>query len=302
MRASLCCPIHTSYDAAGNQTNDGYSGNGARTYDAENRALTAAGTNGSNSFAYNADGRRVRRVNGSTTTLQVFGIGGELLAEYTVSAPVTTPTKEYGYRGGQLLITAEGSNLKWLVTDHLGTARLVLDKSGRLTDDVSTPTIFEGVIRHDYLPFGEEVSAGVGHRSAANGYVADGVRQKFGSKERDAETGLDYFEARYYSSVQGRFTSPDEFTGGPDELFDFAEAASDNPTFYADLDDPQSLNKYQYCYNNPLGFTDLDGHKPSWLNWDNAQRALDVASFVPELGTVASLANAGISNVYSVKE
>jgi hypothetical protein len=95
--------------------------------------------------------------------------------------------------------------------------------------------------------------------------------------------------------VQGRFTSPDEFTGGPDELFDFAEAASDNPTFYADLDDPQSLNKYQYCYNNPLGFTDLDGHKPSWLNWNNAQRALDVASLVPGLGTVASLANAGIS-------
>lgn len=141
-----------SYDQAGNQTNDGYSGNGARTYDAENRVLTAAGSNGSNSFAYNADGRRVRRVNGSTTTLQVFGIGGELPAEYTVSAPVTASTKEYGYRGGQLLITAEGSNLKWLVTDHLGTARIVLDKSGALTDNPATTTIFEGVIRHDYLP------------------------------------------------------------------------------------------------------------------------------------------------------
>ncbi|HEV8370417.1 MAG TPA: RHS repeat-associated core domain-containing protein [Pyrinomonadaceae bacterium] len=35
------------------------------------------------------------------------------------------------------------------------------------------------------------------------------------SKERDNETGLDYFLARYYSSAMGRFTSPDEFTGGP---------------------------------------------------------------------------------------
>jgi RHS repeat-associated protein len=65
-------------------------------------------------------------------------------------------------------------------------------------------------------------------------------------KERDVDTGLDYFLARYYSSTQGRFTSPNEFSGGPDELFDFAEHAADNPTFYADLEEPQSLNKYEY--------------------------------------------------------
>jgi RHS repeat-associated protein len=73
---------------------------------------------------------------------------------------------------------------------------------------------------------------------------------------------LDYFLARYYSSTQARFTSPDEFTGGPDELYDFTEAASENPTFYADLTNPQSLNKYQYTYNNPLNMVDPDGHCP----------------------------------------
>jgi RHS repeat-associated protein len=71
---------------------------------------------------------------------------------------------------------------------------------------------------------------------------------------------LDYFLARYYSSAQGRFTSPDEFTGGPVEFF--AAAASANPTFYADLTNPQSLNKYQYCLNNPLRYKDADGHDP----------------------------------------
>jgi hypothetical protein len=79
------------------------------------------------------------------------------------------------------------------------------------------------------VPFGEELFAEATIRNANNGYSGDSVRQKFGSKERD-ETGLDFFEARYFSSIQCRFTSPDEFTGGPTELF--AEVAAHNPTFY----------------------------------------------------------------------
>jgi len=116
--------------------------------------------------------------------------------------------------------------------------------------------------RHDYLPFGEETGAGVGSRTAPMGYGAmDSTRQRFTSKERDTESGLDYFGARYYSGAQGRFISPDEFTGGPDELYYFANDAADNPTFYADLFEPQSLNKYQYCYNSPLRYVDPDGHQ-----------------------------------------
>lgn len=107
------------------------------------------------------------------------------------------------------------------------------------------------VKRHDYLPFGEELFAPIGGRSASLGYAGgDGVRQQFTSKERDIETGLDYLLARYYSSIQGRFTSPDEFIGGPDELFNFAAVAAENPSFYADLTQPQSLNKYQYYLNH----------------------------------------------------
>ena len=64
---------------------------------------------------------------------------------------------------------------------------------------------------------------------------------EFTGKERDAETGLDYFGARYYSSAQGRFTSPD------------APFADQHP------EDPQSWNLYVYGRNNPLRFIDDQG-------------------------------------------
>jgi RHS repeat-associated protein len=62
------------------------------------------------------------------------------------------------------------------------------------------------------------------------------------AKERDAETGLDYFGARYLASAQGRFTSPDEPLIGQDEQ------------------NPQSWNLYSYVQNNPLVNVDPWGH------------------------------------------
>lgn len=111
-----------------------------------------------------------------------------------------SPQKEYGYRGGQLLVVYDNTEpladkkLQWMVADHLGTPRMVIDKTGSLS----------GIKRHDYLPFGEEIGANVGIRSAGNGYTADQIKQKFTGKRRDDETNLDFFEARYFFKHSGK--------------------------------------------------------------------------------------------------
>jgi RHS repeat-associated protein len=100
--------------------------------------------------------------------------------------------------------------------------------------------------RHDYLPFGEEIPSGYANRGA-DWAADDSVKQKFTGQERDQETGLDYFGARYFSAAQGRFTSAD-----PSGLF------------FADPTNPQSLNLYGYVLNNPLRNIDRDGLRCVW--------------------------------------
>jgi RHS repeat-associated protein len=229
------------YDANGNLTYDTYSGAGARTYDPENRIVTATNSGGlTSTYTYDSDGLRVRRSSYNQETWQVYGMGGELVAEYAANAAPSSPQKEYGYRSGQLLVAAAGSaDVRWMVSDQLGTPRMIADRTGSLT----------GVSRHDYLPFGEELFAGSGGRTSGQGYQSsDGVRQHFTGYERDAETGLDFAQARFYSSPQGRFTSIDPLTAS------------------AHVSNPQSWNRYAYVGNNPLNNTDPTGMAENGVN------------------------------------
>jgi len=104
-----------------------------------------------------------------------------------------------------------------------------------VTDQNGSPVAF-----HDYLPFGEEIPSGIGGRTSLWG-ASDNVHQRFTGQQRDSETGLDYFNARYFTAPFGRFNSPDPGNAGAD------------PT------DPQTWNAYAYVRGSPLALVDPDG-------------------------------------------
>src|SRR5437764_8609531 len=123
-------------------------------------------------------------------------------------------------------------------SDHLRSTDLVTDALGTMSACSGNPSLITGEEESDYYPFGGERV--LCDRGIGNSY-------KFTGKERDSETGLDEFGARYYSSFYGRFTIPD-----------WAVAPTAVP--YAKFGDPQSLNLYSYVENAPVNEADLDGH------------------------------------------
>jgi RHS repeat-associated protein len=167
----------------------------------------------------------MKQVSGGATIVYVYDASGNLAAEYSTAAAQS----------------ACGTPTCYVSVDHLGSTRLVTDSAGNVTQ------------RYDYLPFGEEIPAGLGGRTTTMGYEAnpagapDGFNPKFTGQVRDVESGLDYFNARYYSPEQGRFVSADPGNAG------------------SDRSDPQTWNGYAYVGGNPLALTDPSGE--SWLSW-----------------------------------
>jgi len=118
---------------------------------------------------------------------------------------------------------APDERIRYYHQDHLGSSGVMTDANGALVEETA------------FYPFGIPRNE---HR----------LRQieenyKFTQKERDRESGLDYFEARYLTPLAGRFLSPD-----PLPLADAGGRA-----------DPQDWNCYAYALNNPLRYVDPHG-------------------------------------------
>lgn len=139
------------------------------------------------------------------------------------------------YAAGKLIATGDAMGLHYHLTDPLGTRRLQTNAVGQPEVDCQS------------LPFGDQQYCFPDANAPAS--AEDSTPLHFTGKERDSESGNDYFAARYYASSMGRFLSPDP--AGP---------------WVADVSDPQSWNMYSYARNNPLINVDLFGYDCVYLN------------------------------------
>ena len=195
-----------SYDGVGNVLNDTHN---SYTWNDESQLKTAAGV----TYTYDGDGERVQKSSGK---IYWYGAGSEVLDESDASGNITD---EYVYFGGKRIShrVVSTNALYFYGEDMLGTSRVIFTSAGVLCYDA------------DFYPFG-------GERAYTNTCAQN---YKFTGKERDSESNLDNFGARYNSSQMGRFMSPDPLGGK--------------------LTDPQTLNKYSYVRNNPITLTDPTG-------------------------------------------
>jgi len=215
-----------SYDNAGNLLNDKIH---TYTYDAENRIATLSGEP---EYIYDAEGRRVAKTNssGAPTSIYILGLGGEQVTELNSSGAWVHSNVFAG--GGRLLASYEGpagtdtAGYHYHLTDWLGTKRMQTTASGNQEQTCMS------------YPFGDGLACTGG---------PDATEHHFTGKERDVESGLDYFEARYFTSDLARFMTPDW-------------AAKPTAVPYAEYGNPQSLDLYQYMRNDPLGGVDPNGH------------------------------------------
>jgi RHS repeat-associated protein len=188
------------------------------SYDSENRLISTGGV----TYTYDADGQRVKKSNGM---LYWAGSSSDALVETDLSGNATA---EYVFFNGRRIarIDQPAGSVEYYYSDHLGSADVITNASGTITKE------------SDYYPYGGEIPIVTG----------DTNRYKFTGKERDSESGLDNFGARYDSSSLGRFMTPDW-------------AARPTAVPYAVFGDPQSLNLYGYVRNDPVGRADADGHQ-----------------------------------------
>jgi RHS repeat-associated protein len=169
-----------SFDANGNVTQDA---EGKQfLYDAENHQKEVKDSQNTTigEYLYDGEGKRVKKISASETTIFVYNGGGQLVAEYSTQM-------------------AQTPQVSYLTTDHLGSPRVITNENGEVTS------------RKDYTAFGEENFTA--ERTANLGYSSqDNLRKGYTGYEKDDESGLDFAQARYYNSTHGRFTSVDPLT------------------------------------------------------------------------------------------
>ena len=221
------------------------------------------------SYSYDGDGKRISKAVGGVTTYYHYDREGKLLSESDVNG---NPICDYIYLGKTLV-----GKMVQPVSASPGAYYYHTDPGG-------TPLAITGnqcnvVWRGFYEPFGNEYNI--------SGTISNDMR--FVGNEKDNETGLNYFSARYLDVTLGRFLAPDPV--GP---------VDSNTGKISDtvLTEPQRLNGYAYAGNNPLSRIDPAGKQYVALVAPFAEYA---AMFPPygDIAAAAIMAGALAADLYN---
>lgn len=208
----LAANTGTAYDDAGNVISDDKFREMDFVYDANGRMAKAIKANIPDALsAFDAGGNKVATRVNDVWRFQVYDAGGKCVAEY-----------------GGSQSTDEGGT-KYIHQDIQGSTRTISTQSGFAQ------------ARIDYQAFGEQISSGIGQRSAQGYASTDTIRNRYALTERDEATGLDDTWFRKLENRGGRWTSPDLYNGS------------------SNVGSGQSWNRYTYVENQPTNSVDPSG-------------------------------------------
>jgi RHS repeat-associated protein len=188
-----------------------------------------------------AEGNRVRKTTGGLSVDYVYDLAGQAMAEMNATGGWN---RAEVYAGGRHVATYASSTTYFALGDWLGTERVRTTVAGAKCETVTS------------LAFGDG--------QVVTGSCGDPSPMHFTGKQRDTESGLDNFGARYNSSAFGRFMSPDS-------------------TAYVKPVKPQTWNLYAYARNNPILYTNPSGNTVVLTNCEDKAKCAAVLAEAAQL-------------------
>ena len=210
-------------------------------------------------FAYDSDGKRVKKISGNTETKYYYN-GSILSGLVRTTAGSTGTTKTtvqfvYDAEGKPFLLRFNGKTDYFYLYNGLGDVVGLVDSSNQV------------VVRYQYNSWGKVTST----QDTSGVSLATLNPFRYRKYVYDPETGLYCLGSRYYDPEVGRFVNADDFE-----------------TLTYQMDSVQGKNLYQYCFNNPINMQDEDGGWPKWVT----EVAIGIGAIV--IGAAAVAATAGV--------
>ena len=231
------------------------------------RLKRIAATAGEVTFAYDSDGKRVRKTSGENTTTYYYngnvlsGLVRKAAKDAGTTGTGTTVQFVYDTQGKPFMLRLNGKTDYFYLYNGLGDVVGLVDSSNQV------------VVRYQYNSWGKVTST----QDTSGVSLATLNPFRYRKYVYDPETGLYCLGSRYYDPEVGRFVNADDFE-----------------TLTYQMDSVQGKNLYQYCFNNPVIYEDVVG---KWPKLNSVFAAVEAVAAVVTVGTicVATAATVGIT-------